>query len=135
MSQFDPNSLPTMEFQSEAAIEAVVTPSPPESYQPLSLHEMRCNAAAEIDWLWEGYLAPGNVTLLTSQWKCGKTTLLSVLLARMGAGGTLAGRAVRAGRAVVVSEEPKALWAARARALGIGPYARFLCRPFRGARP
>jgi hypothetical protein len=50
-------------------------------------------------WLWHGYLAAGNVTLLVGQWKAGKTTLLSVLLARLGAGGTLAGRAVRPGRA------------------------------------
>src|SRR3954469_18570176 len=126
MSQFDPNSLPTMEFQSEAAIEAVVTPSPPESYQPLSLHEMRCNAATEIDWLWEGYIAAGNVTLLTSQWKCGKTTLLSVLLARLGSGGEVAGRRVRAGRAVVVSEEDPGHWLARGKLLDFGP-TRWLC--------
>jgi hypothetical protein len=30
---------------------------------------------------------PGKVTLLTSQWKAGKTTLLSVLLARLKQGG------------------------------------------------
>jgi hypothetical protein len=35
-------------------------------------------------WLWHGYLLPGSVTLLTSVWKAGKTTLLSVLLARNG---------------------------------------------------
>ena len=35
---------------------------------------------AGVTWLWHGYLAAGQVTLLTSQWKAGKTTLLSVLL-------------------------------------------------------
>ena len=40
-----------------------------------------------IAWLWNGYVAPGKVTLLTSQWKSGKTTLVAVLLARMGRGG------------------------------------------------
>jgi AAA domain len=94
-----------------------------------------CVEPAEPNWLWHGYLAAGNYTLLTSQWKCGKTSLLSVLLARMGSGGTLAGRAVRPGRAVVVSEEPRGLWAARIRKLNIGPHVRFLCRPFRGRRP
>jgi hypothetical protein len=34
-----------------------------------------------VPWLWQGYLIPGAVTLLTSQWKSGKTTLVSVLLA------------------------------------------------------
>ena len=38
-------------------------------------------------WLWHGYLARGAVTLLTSQWKTGKTTLLSVLLNKLGDGG------------------------------------------------
>src|SRR6202007_2157095 len=42
-------------------------------------------------WLWQGYLSPGKVTLLTSQWKSGKTTLVSLLLARMQQGGQLAG--------------------------------------------
>ena len=29
-----------------------------------------------MDWLWHGYLAAGQLTLLTSLWKSGKTTLL-----------------------------------------------------------
>ena len=36
-----------------------------------------------INWVWEGFVAQGNLTLLTSQWKAGKTTLASALLARM----------------------------------------------------
>ena len=27
---------------------------------------------SEPSWLWQGYLAPGNLTLLTSVWKSGK---------------------------------------------------------------
>src|SRR5262245_42719187 len=92
-------------------------------------------AAAQTSWLWAGYLAHGNVTLLTSQWKSGgKTTLLSVLLARREAGGQLAGLAVTAGRTAVVSEESPVLWNERRRKLGFGPSAAFLCRPFR-AKP
>ena len=33
------------------------------------------NRNTNVGWLWQGYLAAGNVTLLTSQWKSGKTTL------------------------------------------------------------
>jgi hypothetical protein len=92
-------------------------------------------AAAQTSWLWDGYLAHGNITLLTSQWKSGgKTTLLSVLLARREAGGQLAGRALTAGPTAVVSEESPVLWNERRRKLGFGPSAAFLCRPFR-ARP
>ncbi len=35
------------------------------------------------NWLWDGFLAGGNVTLLTGLWKAAKTTLLSVLLSRL----------------------------------------------------
>ena len=72
------------------------------------------------------------MTLLTSRWKSGKTTLLSVLLSRLGPGGELAGLPVAAGRAAVVSEEAPELWADRGRRLGFGPHLSFMCRPFRG---
>src|SRR5262245_11530412 len=97
--------------------------------------EVPAAAHIDVEWVWTGYIGLGQVTLLTSQWKCGKTTLLSVLIARMGGGGTLAGRAVRAGRVLVVSEEDQKLWARRSRQLGIGRHARFMCRPFRGRQP
>jgi hypothetical protein len=42
--------------------------------------------------LWHGYLGPGKVTLLTSQWKSGKTTLFSLLLAGRSSGCPAAGR-------------------------------------------
>jgi hypothetical protein len=45
-----------------------------------------------IDWLCHGYLARGNITLLTSLWKAGKTTLLGGLLQRLGPGGPFLGR-------------------------------------------
>src|SRR5438094_453644 len=50
-------------------------------------------------------------------------------------GGQLAGLAVAPGRAVVVSEEAAADWDSRCRQLRIGPNVRFICRPFKGARP
>lgn len=86
--------------------------------------------APAIPWLWEGYLACGNVTLLTSQWKSGMTTLVSVLLSRLTDGGVLAGLPLRPGRAVVVSEESAAQWSLRHERLRIrNTY--FICRPFR----
>jgi AAA domain-containing protein len=91
-------------------------------------------AGAPTSWLWDGYLARGNITLLTSQWKSGKTTLLSVLLARRESGGQLAGRAVAAGRTVIVSEESPVLWNERRCKLGFGPSVGLLCRPF-AAKP
>ena len=37
--------------------------------------EFRPETAAEMAWIWTGYVAPRRVTLLTSLWKEGKTTL------------------------------------------------------------
>jgi hypothetical protein len=89
-------------------------------------------AGARVPWLWHGFLAPGAVTLLTSQWKTGKTTLTSVLLAKMKAGGTLAGLRVAAGRAIVISEEPAAQWLLRTQRLDLEEHVGWFCRPFRG---
>src|SRR5262245_8471330 len=74
----------------------------------------------QVEWLWDGYLARGQITLLTGQWKIGKTALLASLLARLGAGGQLAGRAVRPGSAIVLSEEGGGLWHDRGGTFGIG---------------
>jgi hypothetical protein len=83
-------------------------------------------------WLWQGYLAPGNVTLLTSRWKSGKTTLVSVLLSRLKSGGVLAGLPLAPGKAVVVTEESPAQWQQRAARLDFGNHVCWLCRPFPG---
>ena len=69
-----------------------LSPAPDTSRTPLAasapgrpqgvwLHEQP-PSPSPLSWLWRGYLAHGFLTLLTSQWKTGKTTLLAVLLAR-----------------------------------------------------
>ncbi|MBV9125365.1 MAG: AAA family ATPase, partial [Planctomycetes bacterium] len=89
---------------------------------------------AEKTWLWHGYLKPGGTTLLTSQWKSGKSTLISVLFSRLKTGGQLAGLPLAPGRAVIVSEESPEDWHRRAQCLDFGDHVGFLCRPFR-AKP
>src|SRR5713101_6164079 len=79
-------------------------------------------------WIWEGYLAPGQITLFTSVWKSGKTTLLAHLLGRRRAGGELAGKPVSAGASIVVSEEAKPHWQERHRRLGCGARDAFFLR-------
>jgi hypothetical protein len=81
-------------------------------------------------WLWQGYLGPGKITLLTSQWKSGKTTLVARLFARMKEGGQLAGLPVAAGKALVISEESDVEWRARFEQLGIRGHVDRLYRPF-----
>jgi hypothetical protein len=108
------------------------TSPPPATPAPVSFADLTQTAGAPTRWLWDGYVAGGAVTLLTSRWKAGKTTLLSVLLARLASSGNLAGRAVSAARAVVVSEESPQLWVERGRRLGFAGHLGFVCRPFRG---
>jgi hypothetical protein len=103
--------------------------------QGLCEDEPADSPSAAASWLWDGYLGPGKVTLLTSQWKSGKTTLLSVLLSRMSAGGELAGRSVQAGRAAVVTEESRADWDPRRRKLDLSKHVRIFYRPFGSKTP
>jgi hypothetical protein len=84
-----------------------------------------------IEWIWEGFIAPGNLTLLTSHWKAGKTTLVSILLGLRVAGGTLGGLAVRSGNTLVISEEATSYWGERARKYQLGANLCFIPQPFR----
>jgi hypothetical protein len=109
--------------------------APFSSSKPFQLVDragLRAQAAAERRWLWHGYLAPGRTTLLTAQWKTGKTTLLSVLLSRMKEGGALAGLPVAPGKALIVSEEYNSDWDARCDRFDLSGHVRWLCKPFLG---
>jgi hypothetical protein len=97
---------------------------------PLSVADLEHTAPAQ-PWLWHGYLAPGNVTLLTSQWKTGKTTLVSILLHHLKTGGPVADLPLRPGTALVLSEESPALWLDRSRHYDYAGHVHWFCRPFR----
>jgi AAA domain len=114
--------------------DSLAAPGEPSVTLPplLSLAELLSPSAPVVRWLWDGYLAAGKMTLLTSQWKMGKTTLLSLLLAKMKAGGELAGRRVTPARVVLVTEESPDYWVERGRRLDLGPDLWLLCQPFRG---
>jgi hypothetical protein len=88
------------------------------------------SAAVAIEWLWHGLIARRNVTLLTSQWKAGKTTLIAGLLQQFATGGTFLDRPVAPAKVLVVSEESRDTWAERVRRMPIGGHCRLLARPF-----
>src|SRR5450755_3582489 len=75
------DSLPTPDGPLTARTDPSPGDTPPaDSYVLRSYADLK--PEAQPDWLWQGYLRPGAVTLLTSLWKSGKSTLLSVLLSR-----------------------------------------------------
>src|SRR5438309_7138759 len=82
------------------------------------------------DWLLPGFVARGSMTLLTSMWKAGKTTLLAHLLARRVGGQALLGRPVSPGKTIVISEEPRPLWADRCRQFDFGGQLCLFPQPF-----
>jgi archaellum biogenesis ATPase FlaH len=84
-----------------------------------------------LDWLLEGYLAAGSITLLTgARQGVGKTTLATVLLKRLETAGTLAGLAVRAGKVLVVSEYARPRWHLWHALHSFGSNLHLICRPF-----
>jgi hypothetical protein len=104
---------------------------PPNSFASLPMDQITVSGTIpSVSWLWHGYLARGNLTLLTSLWKAGKTTLIAGLLQRLGLGGKFLDRDCAPARALVVSEESPELWAERLRSMPIGPHARLMARPF-----
>jgi hypothetical protein len=92
--------------------------------------DVAATAQSNADWLLPGFVARGNMTLLTSVWKSGKTTLLAHLLARRATGQQFLGRPVASGKSVVISEEPRALWAERCQRFNFGGQLCLFPQPF-----
>lgn len=88
------------------------------------------SAPSSTEWLWHGLIARRQVSLFTSQWKAGKTTLVTGLLHHFGAGGKFLDRPVAPGKVLIVSEESRETWAERVRRMPIGKHCRLLARPF-----
>jgi putative DNA primase/helicase len=83
-------------------------------------------------WLVHGYLARGEVTLLSALWKAGKTTFLAHLYRALDRGEEFCGLATQASRVLIVTEESESRWAQRRDELGLRDHLEFLIRPFPG---
>ena len=102
-------------------------------FRPIPLTAVAGTLAGDrADGFWDGVLHPGDITLLTSQWKTGKTTLLCGLLRHLAGGTPFLDRSTRPAKVWVVSEESASLWGERVKLLPVGPHANLLARPFRG---
>jgi hypothetical protein len=74
---------------------------------------------SEPDWLWEGFLATGQVTMLVGDAFTGKSTLVSGLLGAMECGDSFLGRATTKSTALLLSEETDQQLAEKARCFGL----------------
>jgi AAA domain len=63
---------------------------------------------AEPDWLWQGFLAPGSLTMLAGHPFAGKSMLVSGLLRALESGEPFLGRTTKAASALLVTEEDQA---------------------------
>ena len=61
-------------------------------------------------WIWENFIARGNVTLLSALWKAGKTTFLRCLFVAMKNEEEFAGQPTKNTKVLIVSEEAKGEW-------------------------
>ena len=87
---------------------------------------------AKIEWIWEGFLAKGHLTLFSALWKAGKSTLVSQLLKAIHEGKLFAGQKTNPARVLILSEESESMWARRKDELGLemdGCWV--LCRPIK----
>jgi AAA domain len=95
--------------QDAAAAASSVLEMSPNGGQPDGLRWQwadELEAPAEPDWIWNGYAAPGAVTLLAGKPKSGKSTLACGLAEALTAGaGSFLGRPLRHGVVVYLSEE------------------------------
>jgi len=99
---------------------------------PMSLAQLNAaDATPKVDWLWHGLIARGHVTLLTSAWRAGKTTLITGLLQQFAAVGAFLDRPVRPAKLLVVSDESEATWAERLRRMPVGEHCQLIAHPFR----
>ncbi len=105
-------------------------------WEPMSMDAVVVEPTVEheTNWLWDGYLRPGDITLLTSLWKTGKTTLISGMLRHLGSGTPFLDRPTRPARAWVVSEESQSQWRERLTLMPIGTHVQLIARPF-SSRP
>lgn len=86
--------------------------------------------SVDRQWIWDGCIARGGITLFSALWKAGKTTLLSHLLKALEADGSFCGRAVHQSRVLYFTEESETRWAERRDTLDLGDHIQFVVRPF-----
>ena len=81
------------------------------------------------DWIWEGYIARGHITLLSALWKAGKSTLISYLLRSLQDGSPFLNQQTKPTKILILSEESESIWYRRRVDLEINASVWLSCRP------
>lgn len=97
---------------------------------PIPLQEIS-SEHLQINWLWEGYIAKGELTLCSALPKVGKSTLIAHLLKSFQTEQPLAGQPVTKSRVLVISEESKSIWARKREDLEIEGDIWVIPQPFK----
>ena len=99
-------------------------------FEPKLLSELEKNNY-QIEWLWDGFLARGHITLLSALWKAGKTTLLAELFRCMQEEITLAGQKTHKCKVLFLSEERESQWVLRREEKKLSLPIHILCNPLK----
>lgn len=106
--------------------DAVTNLGPPERARIVRLGDLP--EAPAVEWVLPGFIPRGAITLLSAPPKMGKSTLIANLLRDLSLGGPLVERPTDA-PALVLSEEPVALWQHRRTTSGVPDSVRLVERP------
>jgi 5S rRNA maturation endonuclease (ribonuclease M5) len=87
--------------------------------------DVTANAPPEPEWVWDGYIAPGAVSLVAGRPKCGKSTLIFGLISAVLHRRQLAGRQTRGRGVLLLTEESADTLVEKARRFGIENHPRF----------
>lgn len=100
------------------------------SFEPKLLSELK-SSDYTAEWLWEGYVARGHITLLSALWKAGKTTLIAELFRAMQSESVFAGQNTKTCRVLYLSEERETQWVQRRDEKSITLPVHILCNPLK----
>ena len=97
-------------------------------FAPKMLSELS-SETLEIEWVWEGFIAKGHLTLFSALWKAGKSTLVSHLLKSISEGVPFVGYATQLTKVLVVSEESEGIWVRRRDDIGLSKNIAIVSKP------
>ena len=98
------------------------------SFLPKEISELT-EEQANVNWVWEGYLAKGHLTFLSALWKVGKSTLITHLLKAIQNESEFVGFPVAATKTLIISEDSETIWARRRQDFNLEGNIYLLCRP------